>query len=474
MTISSRRQFIAQGAVFAVSTTALQNARAETKRKPNVLLMLADDLRPDGFGALGSPVAKTPNFDAIVNRGYVFRRAYTMGSMIGAVCMPSRTMLLTGRSLFRAKDEASGDEPATHTFPRVMKDAGYATFHAGKFGNSPKKITDEFDQSVDPGHSSAVADAVIDFIHRRHADAPMFIYMAGPEPHDPQFAPDEFYAQYRPADMPLPKAFAPYHPFDNGWLTGRDEMTLAFPRTPESIRGKLARYYASIAYLDAQFGRVVQALKDTGEYDNTIFVLAGDNGLSLGEHGLLGKQNVYEFGGMHVPLVFAGPGIPKGESQALAYLMDIFPTLCELSDISLYSKVEGKSLASVIKNKSPKVREWLHTAYEKGQRAVTDGRWKLIRFPLIDKTQLFDLQHDPHEEHDLAQSVEHADRVRIMMDKLAYLMREYDDPVPLHVDNVQPAEWSPDKLTPEQIKYQQEETARCADITTWEEGLKKK
>jgi arylsulfatase A-like enzyme len=177
---------------------------------------------------------------------------------------------------------------------------------------------------------------------------------------------------------------------------------------------------------------------------------------------------------MHVPLAFAGPGIPKGESQALAYLMDIFPTVCELAGVSLQSKVEGKSLASVIKGKSPKVREWLYTAYDKGQRAVTDGRWKLIRFPLIDKTQLFDLQSDPHEEHDLAQSPDHADRVRVMMDKLAHLMREYDDPVPLHVDNVQPAEWSPDKLTPEQIKYQQEETARCSDLAVWEQSLRKK
>lgn len=155
--------------------------------------------------------------------------------------------------------------------------------------------------------------------------------MAGPEPHDPRSATDEYYAKYKPEDMPLPHAFAPHHPFDNGAITIRDEMTLPFPRTPENIRGKLARYYASIAYLDAQFGRAVQALKDAGEYDSTIFVIAGDNGLSLGEHGLLGKQNLYEFGGMHVPLVFAGPGIPKGETKALAYLMDIFPTVCDLA-----------------------------------------------------------------------------------------------------------------------------------------------
>ncbi|NUM52193.1 MAG: sulfatase-like hydrolase/transferase [Candidatus Hydrogenedentes bacterium] len=435
--------------------------------------MLADDLRADGFSGLGSPVGKTPNFDAIIERGCIFRKAYTMGSMIGAVCMPSRTMLLTGRSLFRAKNEASTEDPATHTLPRAMREAGYATLHAGKFGNSPKKVTEEFDTSVDPGHSEGVANAVIDFIRTRPADKPMFIYMAGPEPHDPQFAPEEFYAQYKPEDIPLPAAFAPYHPFDNGWMTGRDEMTLPFPRTPENIRGKLARYYASIAYLDAQFGRVVQALKDAGEYDNTLFVIAADNGLSLGEHGLLGKQNVYEFGGMHVPLVFAGPGISKGETNALAYLMDLFPTVFGLTGTPLQSRVEGRDLSPVIRGEAKGVRDWLYTAYEKGQRAITDGRWKLIKFPHIDKTVLFDLQADPHEEHDLAQAPEHADRVRVMMSKLAELQRDLDDPVPLTAEVIQPAEWSPDRLTPEQIQYQKEETARCASNEAFEASRKK-
>ncbi len=465
----SRRKFLAAGAALACST----KIRADIARKPNIFMMLADDLRPDGFGALGSAIAKTPNLDAIINQGYIFRKAYTMGAMIGAVCMPSRTMLLTGRSLFRAKNEASTDDPVTYTFPRAMKEAGYATLHAGKFGNSPKKITEEFDRSVDPGNGAGVVDAVIDFIRTRPADNPMFIYMAGPEPHDPQYATDEYYAKYKPEDMPLPHAFAPHHPFDNGAITIRDEMTLPFPRTPENIRGKLARYYASIAYLDAQFGRAVQALKDAGEYDSTIFVIAGDNGLSLGEHGLLGKQNLYEFGGMHVPLVFAGPGIPKGETKALAYLMDIFPTVCDLAGVNLQSNVEGRSLASVLRTESESVRDWLYTAYEKGQRAITDGRWKLIRYPHIDKTQLFDLQSDAHEESDLAQLPEHAGRIRTMMAKLEDQQQVYDDPIPLTAETIQSAKWSPDMLTMDQIQYQKEETLRSGNNEAFEASKKK-
>ncbi len=384
-----------------------------------------------------------------------------MGAMVGAVCLPSRTMMLTGRSLFHATNTASGDDPATHTFPRVMKDAGYATMHAGKFGNSPKKITDEFDETYDPGWATAVADKVVDFIGRKASKSPMFIYMAGREPHDPQYAPESFYAQYPPQDVPLPKRFAPYQPFDNGAMTIRDEMTLPFPRTPEDVKGKLARYYASIAYLDSEVGRLLQALKDAGQYDNTIFVIAGDNGLSLGDHGLLGKQNLYEFGGMHVPMVFAGPGIPEGDTDALAYLMDIFPAVCELAGVANPAAVEGKSLAPVINDSSSGLRDWLYTAYTDCQRSVTDGRWKIIRYPLIDKTQLFDLETDPLEANDLAANPEHAERIQTMMDKLAELQRHYDDPVPLTVPDPKPAAWSPVMLTPEQIEYQIAETERC-------------
>lgn len=453
--------------------TALLGGRSQgdDSRRPNAVILLGDDLRADGLAALGNPVAKTPHLDSIVNQGVVFRRAYTMGSMIGAVCLPSRTMLLSGRSLFRTAGEPSGSDPTTFTLPRVMKEAGYATLQAGKFGNSPGKILEEFEERCDPGQATQVADRVIDFIHRQAAKAPLFIYMAGKEPHDPQFAPANFYAQYKPEEMPLPTAFAPYHPFDNGEMTVRDEMTLPFPRTPQDIQGKLARYNASISYLDFEFGRVVQALKDCGEYDHTIFILAGDNGLSLGEHGLLGKQNLYEFGGMHVPLVFAGPGIPKGETRARAYLMDLFPTICELAGIPNPSAVEGLSLVPVIEGSASEVRPWLYTAYGKGQRAVTDGRWKLIRYPLIDKTQLFDLETDPHETKDLSVLPEHAERIRLMLDKLASLQREYADPVPLTAVEVQPSEWSPAKLTPEQLRYQAEETARCKDGLLWESSL---
>ena len=171
--------------------------------------------------------------------------------------------------------------------------------------------------------------------------------------------------------------------------------------------------------------------------------MAGDNGLSLGEHGLLGKQNLYEFGGMHVPLIFAGPGISKGETKALAYLYDLYPTLCDLAGIPVPAGLDAKSLAPVIEGRQPKVRDCLFTAYRNCQRSIRDDRWKLIRYPLIDKTQLFDLQADPHEMTDLAGKPEFADKIKELTALLEKTRKEYGDTAPLQVATPTPAAWTP-------------------------------
>lgn len=147
---------------------------------------------------------------------------------------------------------------------------------------------------------------------------------------------------YDSATIPLPISFLPLHPFDNGAMTVRDEKLAPWPRTPEDTKQQIADYYACITGLDHHLGRIFNALKKGGQWDNTIIIFTGDNGLSLGDHGLFGKQNVYEFGGMHVPCVIAGPGIPKGSSDAFVYLMDLFPTFAELGGATMPEGIEGK------------------------------------------------------------------------------------------------------------------------------------
>lgn len=410
---------------------------ADAPDKLNICFLLADDLRPDCLGALGHPMVKSPNLDKLCANGFIFRNTYVLGSNSGAVCMPSRTMLQTGQSYFRANR-------TTPTLAQTVKAAGFASIRSGKFGNNPTPLDKDFDQHVDGGIDAKVnADNIIAFIKEQAGRKPLFLYFAPHEPHDPQHATEEFYQMYKPADIPMPVNFLPFHPFDNGEMTVRDERTLPWPRTKENVSDKLARYYASASYFDAQAGRIIEALKAAGEFNKTIFIVAGDNGLSLGEHGLLGKQNVYEFGGMHVPLIFAGPGIPKGDTKALAYLYDVYPTMCQLAGVPVPDGLDAKSLVPVIIGKEAKVRDYMFNAYKACQRSIRDDRWKLIRYPLIDKTQLFDLQADPHEMTDLAAKPEYAGKIKALTALLETTRKELGDTAPLSVANPSPAAWTP-------------------------------
>ena len=448
MTIKNR--FVAKAGIRGLGTLlallllgncGLQTASAAGGKaphgKPNIVFLLADDLRPDCLGVLGHTIVKTPHIDKLLAQGFIFRNVYVLGANTGAVCTPSRTMIQTGQSYLRP-------HRSTPTLAQTIHAAGYASIRSGKFGNNPNDLDKDFDQHLDGGtDAKGDADNIIAFIKAHAGQQPLFLYFAPPEPHDPQHATEEFYRMYKPADIPMPVNFLPFHPFDNGEMTVRDEQTLPWPRTRENVGGKLARYYASTSYFDQQAGRILNALKQAGQYDNTIFAVAGDNGLSLGEHGLLGKQNLYEFGGMHVPLIFAGPGISKGETKALSYLMDLYPTLCDLAGIPLPAGLDAKSLAPVIEGRQPRVRDCLFTAYKDCQRSIRDDRWKLIRYPLIDKTQLFDLETDPHEMTDLAAKAEFAGKIKELTSLLERTRKEYGDTASLQVADPKPAKWTP-------------------------------
>lgn len=434
---------------------------------PNILFILSDDHRADGIGALGNPVLKTPALDRLVEQGLFFSRTYVMGSTEGAVCMPSRCMIQTGRSLFRLprvnmrqgypqfaaamKDRTEGRDWAL--LPRVLAARGYDTFHIGKQGNECRPAIECYDTNIIRNDSSpeerrlssqAHADRLIEFLRARtNATRPFFIYCAPPVPHDPRIAPKEFMDLYDPAKVPLPPAFMPVHPFDNGEMTVRDEKLAPWPRTPDVIRRQLADYYACITCLDHHLGRVFDCLEQTGQADRTIVIFAGDNGLSLGEHGLMGKQNLYELGGMHVPLVFTGPGIRHGRSDAFVYLYDVFATLCDLTGAPLPPSADSRSLVPLLTGKSATNRDCIFTAYKNCQRAVRTDRWKLIRYPLINRAQLFDLQTDPHELNDLAANPAFAGRLKEMTALLERQQKEFGDTAPLTVPNPKPAAWTP-------------------------------
>lgn len=437
--------------LLATAVPLAFGAAEPSGRKPNILHIHADDHRPDGLHALGNPLLKTPHLDTLVARGMTFTHCYTMGSMVGAVCLPSRTMMLTGKSWLRIPKGRPKDMDASQSLPKVISAAGYETFHIGKGGNEFTAGVQAFDTNIiEDGRgeerrlsSQRHADAAVRFLKERTTDRPFYIYLAPPVPHDPRIAAPEFMGLYQPADVKLSPAFMPMHPWDNGEMAIRDEQLAPWPRTPEDTKRQLADYYACITGLDHHMGRILAQLKESGELNHTIMIFTGDNGLSLGEHGLFGKQNLYEFGGMHVPLVIAGPGIPKGKSNALVYLMDLFPTFCEFAGAKIPAAVEGISLLPVIQGKTAKVRDVLYTGYRNCQRAVRNDRWKLIRYPLVDKTQLFDLGTDPLELNNLAYEPNHVARLAEMTSLLENEMTRYGDTAPLEVENPKPAEWTP-------------------------------
>jgi arylsulfatase A-like enzyme len=438
---------------------ALTAAAADAPR-PHVVFLFTDDQRADTIGALGNPHVQTPNLDDLARRGMVFQNAYCLGGNSPAVCLPSRNMLLSGRAYFRWQGPQA---PATDaTFPAVMKAAGYETYHHGKRGNSATTIQAQFDHNLylqdqedrnsgEPGR--AIVDRAIEFLQGRGNTKPVCMYLAFANPHDPRVAAEKYLSLYEREKVPLPKNFLPLHPFNNGEQFVRDELLAALPRTKDEVRKHWHEYLAVITALDGHIGRLMEALKAQGMYDNTLVVFSSDQGLAMGSHGLMGKQNLYD-AGMKAPLLIAGPGVPQGKSAALVYLLDIFPTVCDLVGAKLPEGLDGQSLKGVIDGKSTGVRDSLGCAYRDVQRSIRDERYKLIRYPQVNVTQLFDLKSDPDEMQNLADDPAQAERIKSLTAKLAAWQKGIGDSLPLVVDQPQDPKWNPADRPPPATKGQ--------------------
>jgi arylsulfatase A-like enzyme len=450
-----------------VSVTAAERPPAASQSKPNILFIFADDQRADTIAALGNPRIQTPNLDRLVRRGLSFNRAYMMGGMNVATCIPSRAMLLSGRSLFHIDEKLTRDE----TWPAAFGRAGYTTFISGKWHNTPDAVPLSFQRArnlftggminplkaslsslenglmgpatVSSKHACEVfADETIAFLKEKHA-TPFFAYLPFDGPHDPHIVPDDYPVRYDPAKLPLPENYLPQHPFNNGEMTVRDEQLLPWPRTAADIRAMTADYYRYISYLDMLIGRVLDTLDASPYAKNTVVVFSSDSGVARGSHGLIGKQNLYEHS-LRVPLILAGPGIPANQTtEAMCYLFDVFPTLGALSGIAGPKTSEGLDLSATLRNPAAPARPLLMFAYQRLQRALRDERYKLIRYPQVDLTQLFDLVADPFERTDLSARSEHAARITAMSAALAAEMKHLDDPAELTVATTRPAAWSP-------------------------------
>lgn len=449
--------------------------------KPNVLFLFADDLTYEAIRAFGYTDIDTPNLDRLVARGTTFSHAYNMGSWSGAVCVASRTMLITGRSVWDAEKiykKTDRERQAGVLWPQLLKQAGYRTYMTGKwhiqtnaakcfdvvkhvrpgmpstveaaYNRPPARGVDPWDPTDTSNGgfweggrhwSEVTADDAIEFLgDAGQTNQPAFFYVAFNAPHDPRQSPQEYLDRYPLERMALPEPFLPIYPYAEimGCDTRqRDEKLAPFPRTERAVKVHRREYYALMTHLDTQIGRILDALEASGKGDNTVIFFTGDHGLSVGHHGLMGKQNQYEHS-VRVPFIVAGPGVQAGVlDHTPIYLQDVMPTTLELAGVQPPEHVYFQSLmprlAAAGSEHTPLAPpyESIYGGFLGLQRSITHAGWKLIVYPKGKVSRLYNLHQDPHEQVDLAGTPENAERQQDLLDRLVALQRELGDDVDL-------------------------------------------
>ena len=371
-------------ALFALFTalTQFDNRLFAQGKRPNVLILMNDDMSRHCVGATGGQQALTPNIDAIAKRGTVMQNVVHQGAFSGAICTCSRAMMLTGRALWTVTPNFNYKAPAQLKTPDILypeqfRNEGWQTFGTGKWHNGNAALLRSFD------HAEAITGGMLPFNERDRGGAkdnaieigmmnpqcnrisnsgevekhgsqgwstdvfydaaetfidetwdrekPFMMYISTNAPHDPRHVPDDILARFK--NVVEPPNYRSTHPFDNGHMNVRDELVYKPPHSPETVRRERAIYLAMCAQIDDRIGRLIAKLDSIGQLENTIILFTSDHGLAVGEHGLLGKQNLYD-GSWRVPMILAGPGIPKGETRdGFAYLHGIFPTLADFAGI---------------------------------------------------------------------------------------------------------------------------------------------
>ena len=453
-----------------IASFALLCAPSRAAEKYNVLFILSDDLRPE-LGCYGAPV-QTPNLDKLAARGVRFERAYCQYPL----CNPSRASLMTGRLPTTTGVLNNGTDfrrlhPELVTLPQLFKDNGYVTVRSGKIfhggiddaaswsegaedrkavqatraverapqpGVAGGKATTPAKSAVTPqmkasdqrvvlaGDGAAysdykVADAAIAAIERLK-DQPFFIACGFTKPHAAPSAPQRFYDLYPPEKITLPADFAPVPTPPPGFPAAaltKQNTDLFWNReaTSDEARLMIQAYRASVSWMDWNVGRVLDALKKSGQRDNTIVVFWGDHGYHLGEMGKWSKHGSLFDIGTRVPLLIAMPGV-KGDGHACARIvqtLDLYPTLAAACGLPLPAGLEGRDLLPLLEDPD---KAWEHPAIsfagtaQRLDRAVRTERWRYIEWSGPEGgAALIDEQADPHERTNLVNDPAHAETV---------------------------------------------------------------
>lgn len=455
--------------------------------KPNIIFLFADDQSYSTVNALGNNEIITPTLDKLARSGATFTHAYNMGAWNGAVCLASRAMLNTGRFVWHAFEYESHQQDLAdrgEMWGQLMQKAGYETYMTGKWHvktdadklfnhvthvrpgmpqyakinrksvsgvrdkwtlgyNRPLSEKDttwtpwdkKFKGYWEGGKhwSEVLGDDAISFIDSaKNQDKPYFMYLAFNAPHDPRQSPKEFVDMYPLDNISVPESFLPEYPFKDSMGCDpnlRDEALAPFPRTEYAVKVHRQEYYAIISHLDLQIGRILQALEETGEMDNTYIFYSADHGLAVGNHGLIGKQNMYDHS-IRVPLFVIGPDVPKGEKFDVdVYLQDIMASTLDLSGLEKPEYIEFNSLMPFIRGEKKESNyPAIYGCYEKSsQRMVRANGFKLIVYPHGKTMRLYDLNNDPMEMNDLAADPEYKETKDKLFKQLLELQVQMDD-----------------------------------------------
>lgn len=461
--------------------------------KPNILFLFADDQCFQTIHALGCDEIETPNLDRLAANGTTFTHAYNMGSWSGAVCVASRHMLNTGAFVWKAekisqqlggggkkkaKGGAAGEPNPWPNFQekgwmwsQLMEGAGYETFFTGKWhvkadanqifnhashirGGMPNQTPEGYNRPIegqpdawspyDPKFggfweggrhwSEVVADDAEGFLAQaKQSKKPFFMYIGFNAAHDPRQSPKEYVDRYPLKKIKMPVNFLPEYPFKDQIdcsASLRDEKLAPFPRTEYAIKVNRQEYYALITHMDDQIGRILDTLDSTGQRKNTWIFFTADHGLAIGQHGLMGKQNLFDHS-VRVPFIVAGPGVETGaRNHSRVYLQDIMPTTLELAGAEKPDHVQFRSIKPILGGE-PGGYPAIYGGYLKSQRSVTAGSFKLVLYPNVPKALLFNLDDDPHEMKDLAGDPKYKQRIRKLFGQLLELQKETGDTLDL-------------------------------------------
>ncbi len=461
-----RREFLKSTAVGVSAGLA-----SAAPSPPNFIFMIADDLTFRGINAMGYPDVHTPHLDRLVKQGVSFTHCFHQGSWLPAVCVASRSMLNSGLTCFHAQKHIE----ETPLWGETLGKAGYDTFIVGKWHLSKPDLDRSFKQQGKvsggmfesgpeaynrpaPGntwtpfdtslkgqwlHTKQWQDAAVDGIkhsakvwsegavaHLKEQDGkdtPFFMYVGFNSPHDPRQAPKEFVDRFPPSQIAVPPNYLPEHPFDQGDHKVRDELLAPFPRTREAVQVHRSEYYAHIAYMDEQIGHILDALDAGNRAGNTYVIFTADHGLAVGQHGLMGKQNLYDHS-TRMPLIVRGPGLPAGKRvDEMVYQHSVFPTTCELAGITAPKSVEFPSLVDLLRGKGSRKHDAMFCFYRDFQRSIRTAEHKLIVYPQAKRTQLFDIRIDPWEINNLAGDKKHASLQGELLAHLKRMQKELGD-----------------------------------------------